>query len=108
MLEEDKKAIEILKEITTDDLLNCWEGGEKEYNAIQTILNLIQSQQKEIESLKQAGEATETVYKMQLEKKDKIIDLMATDIYGMQIECNRYFGNIEEVKEKFEKKVESK
>lgn len=108
MSEEDKKAIEILKEITTNDLLNCWEGGEKEYNAIQTALNLIKSQQKEIESLKQAGEATETVYKMQLEKKDKIIDLMATDIYGMQIECNRYFGNIEEVKEKFEKKVEGK
>lgn len=44
----------------------------------------------------------------ELEKKNKIIDLMALDIYGMQIECNRCFKDIEEVKQYFEKKVEDK
>lgn len=117
MSEEEKNAIEKLKNGKTINIYTLLRTLKKEgienfvitrKQYIQTVLNLIQSQQKEIESLKQAGEATETVYKMQLEKKDKIIDLMATDIYGMQIECNRYFGNIEEVKEKFEKKVEGK
>lgn len=42
----------------------------------------------------------------EIEKKDKIIDLMALDIYGMQIECNRYFKDTEEVKQYFERKIE--
>ena len=42
----------------------------------------------------------------EIEKKDKMIDLMALDIYGMQIECNRYFKDTEEVKQYFERKIE--
>ena len=38
-------------------------------------------------------------------KEDKIINLMAEDIYGYQIECNRYFKDKEEVIKYFEKKV---
>lgn len=41
MNKELEEAVKILKEISFDDLLNCWEGGEKEYNAIQTVLNYI-------------------------------------------------------------------
>ena len=52
MSDEEKKAIEIVKGITEDDLLNYWEGPEEPYNAIQTLLNLIKKQQKEIEDLK--------------------------------------------------------
>lgn len=52
MTDEEKKAIEIVKGITEDDLLNYWEGPEEPYNAIQIILNLIEKQQKEIEELK--------------------------------------------------------
>lgn len=46
----------------------------------------------------------ETILSM-LEEKDKIIDLMAEDINGYQIECNRYFKDKEEVKKYFRKKV---
>ena len=42
----------------------------------------------------------------EIEKKDKMIDLMALDIYGMQIECNRYFKDTEEVKQCFEREIE--
>lgn len=62
MSEEEKKAIDIVKNITEDDLLNYWEGPEEPYNAIQTVLNLIEKQQE------------------QLQEKDKVIDLMAEQI----------------------------
>ena len=52
MTDEEKKAINIVKGITEDDLLNYWEGPEEPYNAIQTVLNLIEKQSKEIEELK--------------------------------------------------------
>lgn len=39
--------------------------------------------------------------KQKLEQKDKIIDLMAEDIDGFQMECNRYFKDKEEVKQYF-------
>ena len=35
------------------------------------------------------------------EQKNKMIDLMAEDIYDSQIECNRYFRDKEEVKASF-------
>lgn len=40
-----------------------------------------------------------------LKEKDKMIDLMAEDIYNYQIECNRYFKDKEEVKQYFENKA---
>lgn len=43
--------------------------------------------------------------KQELEQKDKIIDLMAEDIDGFQMECNRYFKDKEEVKQYFINKV---
>lgn len=39
--------------------------------------------------------------KQELGQKDKIIDLMAEDIDGFQMECNRYFKDKEEVKQYF-------
>lgn len=39
--------------------------------------------------------------KQELDQKDKIIDLMAEDIDGFQMECNRYFKDKEEVKQYF-------
>lgn len=48
--------------------------------------------------------AIETVLSM-LEEKDKIIDLMADDIHGTQIECNRYFKDKEDVKQYFKNKT---
>lgn len=49
-------------------------------------------------------DAIETVLPM-LEEKDEIIDLMADDIHGTQIECNRYFKDKEDVKQYFENKA---
>lgn len=75
--------------------------------AIETVLNLIEKQQAEIEDCKKCILRDEVHnYIEELEKKDKIIDLMATDIYGMQIECNRYFKDTEEVKQCFNQKIE--
>lgn len=48
--------------------------------------------------------AIETVLPM-LEEKDEIIDLMADDIHGTQIECNRYFKDKEDVKQYFKNKA---
>lgn len=43
--------------------------------------------------------------KQELGQKDKIIDLMAEDIDGFQMECNRYFKDKEELKQYFENKA---
>lgn len=51
--EEEKKAVEIVKKITEDDLLNYWEGPEEPYNALQVVLNLLENQQKELNNLKE-------------------------------------------------------
>lgn len=51
-----EEAIETVKGITEDDLLNYWEGPEEPYDAIQIVLNLIKKQQKEIEELKKENE----------------------------------------------------
>ena len=51
MTNEQREAIETLKEITENDLLNYWEGPEKPYNAINTILSLIKEQQDKIAKL---------------------------------------------------------
>ncbi len=40
---EREEAIKILKAITPDDLLDCWDYGEKEYNAIQTALKALEN-----------------------------------------------------------------
>ena len=77
MNEEEKKAIEIVKGITEDDLLDYWEGPEEPYNAIQIVLNLIEKQSKEIEELKDESKEyqigfAQGCYEKDLDWKDKI------------------------------------
>lgn len=48
--------------------------------------------------------AIETVLSI-LEEQVKTIDLMADDIHGTQIECNRYFKDKEDVKQYFKNKA---
>jgi len=113
MSEEEKKAIEDFKKIIKQiEIVNScglstndFSEEIKTYNA---ILNLIQSQQEEIECLKRAGEATEALYKMQLEKKDEIIDLMLEEIaFNYAINSIVDIATIKrQLKEIFEKKVE--
>lgn len=101
MSEEEKKAIEIVKNITTDDLLNYWEGPEEPYNAIKTILKLIEKQQKENEELKN-----------KLDIANKIIAEMVEyiDIEKMDFQCSslcvRPGCEINCIQEYFRKKVE--
>ena len=51
--EEEKKAIEIVKNIEEKDLLDCWDQGEEEYKSIQILLNLIEKQQAELDKEKE-------------------------------------------------------
>ena len=104
MTEEEKKAVEIIKGLAVyyDDysLLDEEEIEENESvnKSIELILNLIEKLQKENE--KALAEYMEW-QKQELEQKDKIIDWMAEDIDGFQMECNRYFKDKEEVKQYF-------
>lgn len=49
--ENIKNAINIVNNITEDDLINCYEGGEKEYDAIRIVLNFIEDLKAEINKL---------------------------------------------------------
>lgn len=69
--------------------------------------------EKEIDCLKKAGKATEEVYKRELEKKDKIIDLMAEQLAGLTIWNNEkeeptILGDREDVKQYFKEIAERK
>lgn len=87
MSEEEKKAIEILNfrldNVKEYESLYTWK------DELGTILNLIQSQQKEIE------------------KKDKIIDEMADNIvYLIEYNNPEEIRDVEEIKQYFEKKIQ--
>ena len=97
MTNEQREAIELAKEFTKMDFSNPmgWTGYydaelEELSQAIETVLNLIKEQQEK------------------LEKKDKMIDLMAMaiDNYDSQLVINT-FKDKEHVKQYFEKKVEA-
>lgn len=116
MRDEQREAIDTLKEITENDLLNYWEGTERPYNAIQIALSLIKEQQEKIAKY-------EKIYKeydcyrwvKELDKKDKQIDLMADEIIMTKpINCTKtnefstkkIYMSKEEIKQYFERKVE--
>ena len=107
MTNEQREAIDTLKEITENDLLNYWEGTERPYNAIQIVLSLIKAQQEEISKYK-------TLYERALSdvvKTDKQIDLMAEQLAGLTIWNSKkeeplILKDKEEVKQYFERKVE--
>ena len=71
--------------------------------------------QKDLEEVKKANKDKDRYYNEIIKtknsgiaEKDKIMELMALDIYGIPKECNRYFKDVEEVKQHFKKLVESK
>lgn len=80
--------------------------SEKETKELQDDIKADEIKYKNvIENLKKENEKALAEYmewqKQELEQKDKIIDLMAEDIDGFQMECNRYFKDKEEVKQYF-------
>ena len=91
MRDEQREAIDTLKEITENDLLNYWEGPEKPYNAIDTVLSLIKEQQEKMEN------------------KDRQIDLMAELVYKRfkaELLLEYGFENEEQLKQYFADLVE--
>lgn len=135
MNEEEKKAIEYLKtrlygnegckyiDVAQEDLrifINLVDRKEKDIEGWKKYCEEIQEEQTEmsnkncklefdVEKLQKENEKALAEYmewqKQELEQKDKIIDLMAEDIDGFQMECNRYFKDKEEVKQYFENKA---
>lgn len=109
MTTEQKEAIKICTHYK--NILyacNCEEGTERTGKAIETVLNLIQEQEKEIKSLDKAvhDEILENydkqeLYKKQLQKKDKIIDELAK---AFKQDDAR---SVEEIKQFYERKVEN-
>lgn len=67
--DEEKQAVETVKGITENDLLNYWEGPEEPYNAIQIVLNLITKQSKEIEELRRKMNHSQIVQSLLKEQK---------------------------------------
>lgn len=125
MSEEEKKAIQRLEYVNRQyDCNNYYSIYDLE--CIETVLNLIQKQQKEIELLKDQkqyviDEYENTIDEKQLElkKKDKIIDEMAPQVYlneQQREEMKKYINKLDNkpkdftsfVKQYFEKKVEGK
>lgn len=113
MTTEQKEAIEYLEQFI---------GKKKEYKckpikvktlnntreALETVLNLIQEQEKEIKSLDKAihDEILENydkqeLYKKQLQKKDNIIDELAKAFKQDDVR------SVEEIKQFYERKVEN-
>ena len=122
-----EQAIEILKcfkdnkiqrdKLEIDNRCGGWKIGRiyksLELNtAIETVLSMLKEKDEQIEEYRKIGLRT---YKQQVQTKkslkgiinnqNKIIDLMADDIHGTQVECNRYFKDKEEVKQYFEDKA---
>lgn len=146
-MKKEQESIEIAKKFTKMDFSNPmgWTGyydtGLKELSqAIETVLNMLKEKDKEIEELKQAlarniaknftssmkesAKSKEDLemlnkgWQIELEKKDKIIDLMAEQIKipeptmkieSFDIKSKTKFGmrylNKEEVKQYFERKI---
>lgn len=120
MRTEQKEAIKICNHYK--NILyacNCEEGTERTGKAIETVLNLIQEQEKEIKHWKNGFERElesnreNTVELLEqdliIRKKDKIIDLMAKQLAGLAIfdidkEEPLILGDKENVKEYFKRK----
>ena len=109
MTEEEKKTIELLK--TYENKL-VYEIEDKDKKAVKIVLNLIEKLQEENKVFKRALDketADRSNDLLELQKKDKMIDLMALVIlnYDDQLVINRY-KNIDEVKEEFKKITKEK
>ena len=101
MTKEQKEAIEYLEE----SVLIYKNTLPKISKAIETVLNLIQEQEKEIEASRQiTTEMNNDVKKLIIEckKKNKIIDLMAKAFKQDDVR------SVEEIKQYFEKRANEK
>ena len=110
MTDKEKDAVEYLSGL---DKTKIFYNNPPSYNnlsmggAIEIVLNLIQTQQEEINDLKWRNEIyvkSIKSHKSEIEKKDKIIDEMAEQIYDEWYIPN--IKTVDDVKEHFINKVE--
>lgn len=121
----EKEAQKVLDELNTVRIEVLNDEAKRLFEAIMKIADnrdelqkKVERKELEISSLKQVhdydtkmiddvkGKAVELYDR--IEEKDKTIDLMADDIHGTQVECNRYFKDKEDVKQYFENKAKEK
>ena len=94
MTEEEKKAIEIVKGISEDDLLNYWEGPEEPYNAIQIALKLIKKQDEIIKN----QSYTNKKMKKKLDNYRKLVKLKNRKLEKQDTEINKLKQENEQLK----------
>lgn len=83
MKEEQEKAIERCKELIKQEHAN-WIGISNQI-AIEEVLNMLKEKDKEIESIRYIKNNFDYVVQKEIEKKDKIIDLMAEYINEIDV-----------------------
>lgn len=93
---DEKEAIKRLNRRINQLKLNFAITNE-DLEAIETVLNLLENKDKQIEQYQNMLATNDMLHVLECEKKDKIIDLMAKEIY---IETDKY-KNPEEVKQYF-------
>ena len=116
MTTEQKEAIDNLEKLSEYGL--CYTINEKNIVDIETVLNLIQEQEKELKRLdKEAQQYFETTIKQaqtfdsQLQKKDKMIDLILDVFFKRftaQLVLEYGIENKEQLKQKFKQFYERK
>lgn len=102
-----KKEIQSIKNIVNNYLKEKARADklEKEYSAMLTKSDEDECDYKRVSKENEQLRTEMNSLQKELKQKDKIIDLMAEDIDGFQMECNRYFKDKEEVKQYFENKA---
>ena len=95
--EEANKVLEELYEVRPEKL------NDKAKRLFEAIMTIADEKDKAEADLYEANNRIVDLMNI-IDERDKIIDLMAKDIYDSQIECYRYFKDIEDVKKYFEER----
>lgn len=82
MTEEEKKAIELLKEIA--DITNCTTGDDLSTENAQNIINLIDSQQKRIEHWKAGLKIQRRIDEVHINELEETIEELQEEIKGLK------------------------
>ena len=107
---------EAIKRLKYD--ISAGEYSTTKTEVLETVLNLIEKQQKEIEELKgmykhqsrDISKAVDYTFELnkEIEEKEEIIELMAEYFEGYEINDEICLNNKEDAKEYFKRKVEDK
>ncbi len=95
--EETNKVLEELHEVRLEKL------NDRAKRLFEAIMKIVDERDTAESDLYEANNRIADLMNI-IDERDKIIDLMAEDIYDSQIECYRYFKDIEDVKKYFEER----